>query len=189
VRYRSLRAMNRTATLVLTFAPLLSGLTADNRAPHSVAMSVSTPQVAVAPRTGGRRPLQLPDLEYQFRLTLNCAESFTAQFLSVAVADSRRTIEGEAIGKNASPSELTIAVPERQLAPIVVSDFCIDVPGDDGAREAASNLERSLASVTIPAVLSAHASLVCSNGETQEIAYSSRPLDVVLVCQAPGGGE
>jgi len=181
--------MNRTAAIVLTFVPLLSGLAADNRVRHSVAVSVSTPQVVVAPRSAGRRPLQLPDLEYQFQVTLDCAESFTAQFLSVAIADSRRTIEGEAIDSKAAPSELTIAVPERQLAPIVVSDFCIDVSGDDDARVPASALERSLTSLTIPAVLSAHASLVCSDGEMQEIAYSAQPLDVVLVCQPHGSGE
>ena len=180
--------MNQTAAIVLTVLPLLSGLAADNP-PHSVAVSVSTPQVVVAPRSGGRRPLQLPDLEYQFRLTLDCAESFTVQSLSVAIADSRRTIEGEAIGSIAVPSEMTIAVPERQLAPIVVSDFCIDVPGDDDARHPASALERSISRLTIPAVLSAHASLVCSDGKTQEVAYSSQPLDVVLVCQAAGSGE
>jgi len=184
--------MNRTAVLFLALAPALaslSSLAADDRAPHSVALSVSTPQVAVAPRPSGRRPLQLPDLEYQFRLTVECAESFSAQFLSLAIADSRRTVDGDSISNNGGASELTITVPRDQLAPIVVSDFCVDLAADSDAREPASASGRSLMNLTIPAVLSAQASLVCANGNTQEIAYSSRPLDVLLVCQPSASGD
>jgi len=173
--------IRRLALLPLALC-LGTALGAGDPGTHSVRLTASTPEISVAPRAPGRRPLQLPGLAYLVRLTAGCGESFSAQAISVTIADSRRTIVGPSLGSDTEPTDLTIDVPEQQLPPIIVSDFCVARPTGESSGDTQYSADPR-ATVVIPAVLSAHASLVCRNEEQEEITYASHPLDVVLVCQ------
>ena len=180
--------MKRSLVPVLVLAGLLPAQASDQPEAHAIRISVSTPEVVISRRATGRQPLQLPGLRYMLRLTPVCAKSFAAQALSVGIADSRGSIEREGLGDGSELPELTIEVPRQQLAPIAISNFCLDPTGSIETVAGPDNRPRP-ESLTIPAVVSAHVSLTCSNGEAVEVAYSSHPLDVVLICEAPGSGE
>lgn len=148
---------------------------ADDLRRHVLQVSAAAPDVAVSPRAPERNSLPLPTLEYVFALNATCAEPFGPSSISLAVADTRRSLSGDELDGNAS-AEITLIVPADQLAPVPVAEFCVEVPAEDSSAPAEG--ER----LTLPATLSAHASLLCVSGSEQEIIYTSAPLDVTLIC-------
>ena len=73
-----------------------------------------------------------------------------------------------------------LQVPSNQLAPLRVERFCNDDEQEDFQPDSTNDNK-----ITIPAVLSAQASLRCENESEQSITYVTKPLDVTLECRVP----
>lgn len=138
--------------------------------------SVDTPTAKVMPRSRERAPLQLPDLEYQFRIDAVCRDDLSPASLSLAVADTRRTFNAEQIVAGAL-NDVRLVVPAVQLAPVVIANFCV-AEGD------AEHPVASISSLTVHAALSAQASLLCIGDTDRSMKYASANLDVKLICES-----
>lgn len=123
--------------------------------------------------------MQLPDLEYQFRIDAVCRRGLSPASLSLAIADTRRNFNAEQIAAGAL-DEVRLLVPAAQIAPVVIQDFCV---AEGGAGETAS----AASPLTVPAALSAQASLLCLGDADQSMKYASANLDILLVCDVAGG--
>ena len=139
-------------------------------------VSAGTPEVTISTRTAGRNFLQLPVLRYEFVVNLACSEAGRATSLSLSIADTRVTLGPDRLAGE-SPVTVEMSVPADQIAPVAVAGFCVD----DGANPAAAR------SLTVHAVLSAQASLLCASEDASRMTYASRALDVVIHCAAPDG--
>ena len=126
---------------------------------------------SVAAQAEGRRLLQLPDLEYRLRIRKHCAGGRRAESVSISVADTRRTLNGDALHEEAE-IETTLRIGAGQLAPIALRSFC--VAGDDNGR-----------TLLVQSVLTANASLRCAGDDGESIFYTSTTLDVAIHCEAP----
>ena len=176
------------------FLLLVRPAAADDAAPDRLELAAQPPVVSVpATAPGGRRFVELPALEYRFEVEAACTGSRTPRSLSVSVADSRVALAGAALDGGAV-RELVLTVPGRQLAPIALDDFCVVAPaaGEDMPEgyEAASSLTAASAPprlLTVPAVVSAQASLVCGDDAGSRISYVTTPLAVTLACAADEG--
>lgn len=137
--------------------------------------SADTPKADVKQRSGERAPLQLPDLEYNFRVDAVCRDNLVPASLSLAVADTRRTFDAEQIVAGAL-NEFRLLVPAAQIAPVVVANYCVADGDNEGDVTSASSL-------TVYAALSAQASLLCIGDADRSMKYASTNLDVMLVCE------
>ena len=162
--------------LVPAAFPMVFIATGPAVARDSLTVAANSPTVTIAPRNPGRSFLRLPALEYEFEIYANCADNRSPESLSLNVADTRRSlVAGQIIGDG--PTEFSLNVPASQIAPIVVEDFCVlqDGQNDEDVVDLSTH-------VTIPAALSAQASLLCKADEDRVMTYVSRTLDVSLVC-------
>ena len=133
------------------------------------------PAVAsIRPQPNRRNLIRLPELEFPLQITAHCGGGRTLESISVSIADSSRTISGEALGGE-DPAvslslETSVRIAARQIAPITIRGFC--------ATE--SDMPRSL---LVPAALSAQFSLRCAKDDEHTIVFRARALDVVLNCE------
>lgn len=166
---------SRIAPAVFLLVTAAAGLAV---ASDFLSVAANAPEVNLAPRDPGRNFLRLPTLEYRFEIHVQCSDSRAPESLSLNVADTRKSLAADRIVTD-GPTEISLRIPARQIAPLVVEDFCVapDEDDDDAASEA-----RSQSRITIPAALSAQASLLCAGGEDQAMTYVSTALDVSLVC-------
>ena len=168
---------------------------ADEGAPDRLEFAAEPPVVSVpATAPGGqRRFLELPALEYRFEVEAACTGSRTPRSLSISVADSRVALAGAALD-GPTVRELVLTVPGRQLAPIALDDFCVVAPaaGEDrpevyGAASSFTAVSAPPRLLTVPAVVSAQASLVCGDETGSRIRYVTMPLAVTLACSVDEG--
>ena len=167
-------------------AVLLLAVTAAGPALGKDTLSVmaDAPLVALSLRGPGRNFVRLPTLEYKFEIQTQCTESRSPGSLSLNVADTRKWLAADEIVID-GPTEIRLRIPASQIAPLVIEDFCV-VPG---AEDGEGNSDPT-AQITIPAALSAQASLLCEGDEDKVMTYVSRPLDISLVCErAPSDEE
>lgn len=174
------------------------GPAAAGEAPGSrLKISAEPPVVTIVATAPGRRSIDLPSLQYRFEVETECDGDRAPRSLSINVADTRLALSGAAL-EGQPGRELVLTVPGRQLAPIAMDDFCVlDTRTDDdeppgAAPTSAPGIAPSTAMdakrlLTVPAVISAQASLVCGGGDGQEISYLAVPLGVTLECAAPAG--
>jgi hypothetical protein len=141
-----------------------------------LSVAANAPTVNLAPRNPGRNFVRLPTLEYRFEIHTQCSDSRSPESLSLNVADTRKSLRADKIAED-GPTEISLRIPASQIAPLVVEDFCI-VPPEAGGEQ----MMEAPAQITIPAALSAQASLLCASDEGQAMTYVSRALDVSLVC-------
>jgi hypothetical protein len=150
--------------------------------PPDVTLRTEPPVVDVPAHPAGRQFLDLPALEYTFDVEAHCNDDWVPESLSLNVADSR-VVLGEDQLSGAEPSKVVLSVPARQLAPVAVHGFCLleddPKPGTDPAVPTVT-----ASPLTIRAVLSAQASLLCRKEAQRRITYVSQPLDVRLACEA-----
>jgi hypothetical protein len=139
----------------------------------------NAPAVPLVPRDPGRDFVRLPALEFKFEIHTYCADSRLPESLSLNVADTRKSLRADKI-VNDGPTEISLKIPASQIAPLVVEDFCIVQLEENGDRISAVPMQ-----ITIPAALSAQASLLCASDEDEAMTYVSRTLDVSLVCNEP----
>lgn len=152
-------------------------------AKDTLTVAADAPTVTLTPRNPGRSFVRLPTLEYRFEIGAECSDERLPGSLSLNVADTRKSLPADKIVSD-GPTEVSLRIPAGQIAPLVIEDFCVTQAEEDGngIGEAPSNL-------TIPAALSAQASLLCEGDEDRAMTYVSRPLDVLLVCERTPEGE
>ncbi len=170
--FRSLGAMKK---LLFALSLLIAVLSVPVSAETVLKFSADTPTASVIPRNGERAPLQLPDLEYQFRIEAVCRDDLSPASLSLAVADTRRTFNAEQIVAG-ELEDVRLLVPAAQIAPVVIANFCIAESEPDQSITSASSL-------TVHAALSAQASLLCTGDMDHAMKYASANLDVMLICE------
>ena len=136
--------------------------------PARLTVEVPPAVAALQPLAEGRRLLRLPALEFQFGIDANCGSEQAVASVSISIADTRKTLGGEAFRDNAVVNA-TVALPARQIAPIAVDGFC-----------PASQTESS--SLLIQGAVTAHLSLRCASADGDSISYTSQSLDVTVVC-------
>ena len=158
---------------------------ADNLPPmHSLDLAASTPQVDVGRRGAARNYLRLPSLDYEFRLTARCTGNFKPLSVSLSIADTQQSLSQDQLNAERENTELTVHVPANQLAPLVIEKFCVELTDDAMPDSVESPLAPDPFMITVPAALSAQASLLCVNEQQQEIVYKSHALDITLICSA-----
>lgn len=142
----------------------------------------------VAPRPPGRTLLELPPLEYVFRLRTACTDGREPAAFSLNVADSRVTLDGAELAAGAPPRELRLTIPADQLAPLALTAFCVAPAADGNGAPAHGDGGDGGAAATellVSDVLAAQASLLCETENDRKMSYLSKPLDLRLVCDEP----
>jgi len=145
----------------------------DNR----LLVDINAASIEVSARPAGRRPIRLPDLEFEIRLEPRCAAGMNADSISVSVADTRLRIGRQTLAEQ-PVIETTIRVPRKQIGPLAIDDFCVadnDAPG-----------------VTLHRVrdaLTAQLSLKCGGDGRQSIIYKTEPLAITLFCETTAADQ
>lgn len=152
-------------------------------AKDTLTVAADTPVVTLVPRNPGRRFVRLPTLEYTFEIRTECSDERLPGSLSLNVADTRKSLAADKIVSDGA-TEVSLRIPASQIAPLVIEDFCIVEAERDG-----NGMSDAQTQITIPAALSAQASLLCEGDEDNAMTYVSRPLDVLLVCERAPDGE
>jgi hypothetical protein len=182
--------MKLRARLWLLPALYVCAAGADGSGQHTLDVAAEAAIVIVGPQPPARHFLELPSLDYAFRVEARCHGDWKPESLSLSVADSRVTRTGKDIEDNAE-QRLELKVPAKQLAPIAMRDFCVIGSAAEGSTAEAGTPDenggaaRLAGEMSVSAVLSAHASLRCSLGDEQKILYVSQPLDITLICGTP----
>ncbi len=154
--------------------------------------SEDTPQLTIAgePATveiqthqGRREFIRLPTLQYNLDIQQRCPTELKPANLSVSVADTRQTISADEL-LNASPLAMKLSIPEEQIAPVAVADFCVTPEEDSEIQNGPSKTV-----LRINDILSLQAALSCSSETGSKIIYASLALDVELHCDAIEVGE
>jgi hypothetical protein len=156
----------------------------DSTPTHSLSISPSTPRVDISVRNPGRTYIRLPTLEFTFDIAANCSALFSPQSVSLNIADSRETISIDESAGRVADVQLGLNVPAKQLAPLVVENFCVAPVSDDNQDDARQHDFSNGGNMIVRSVLSVQAALLCVNEDEQEMVYQSRPLDITLVCNA-----
>ena len=127
------------------------------------------PAVAVlAIQQGGRKLVQLPELQFDLSVSAHCAERGERESLSITIADTRTNLRAEALQTGESV-DVSMRVAASQLAPFALQGFCVD-PARVGE------------SVLLGSALTAQASLRCTRAGSPSIVFAAEPLDVRVVC-------
>ncbi len=116
----------------------------------------------------GRTLVNLPDLEFRLSISTHCAQSGRPESLSITIADSQKTLRGEAL-QSSVPIDVSMRIPATQLAPFALREFCVD-PAAEGE------------SMFLTAALAAQLSLRCLRAEEQSIVFAAEPLDIRVDC-------
>ena len=147
-------------------------------------VTADAPLVHLLPRNPGRNFVRLPTLEYKFEIRTHCSDNRSPTLLSLNVADTRKSLAAGQIISD-GPTEISLRIPASQIAPLVIEDFCVVQPGENGDRTGTAPTQ-----IAVPEVLSAQLSLLCEGDEDQAITYVSRTLDVSLACdQVTNSGD
>ena len=141
--------------------------------PDELAVSADTPTVILSTRPAGRNFIRLPDLDYRFAIDAGCPTGLERSAISISIADTRIAL-GESELTAAKRLDIPVSVPATQIAPVAVDRFCTVSTSDEEVLEPAD--------LTIPAVLSAQVSLLCSGEAGNEMTYAAMSLDVTLQC-------
>ena len=140
----------------------------------SISAAFSTATVSVEPATAGRRQIDLPALEYDFSIYVQCEAPAQPARLSVSVADTRRRFDLPDVEESGSVNE-SLLIPASQLTPVATDGFCVD--GD----------EASHAPLLVRGVLTSSLSLRCSDENDDSIHFVSESLAVRLECEEMTG--
>lgn len=150
-------------------------------ADNKLLMTADTPVVNIERRSQEQNFLRLPALQYGFTLKSACVDGLKPVSIQLSVADTRKTLRGSDFQGDENGDtdiELTLSIPQEQIAPVAIKGFCV-LPDEDLAVHDARN------EITIPAALSAQASLRCASESDEQIVYVSSALDVTLNCSEP----
>jgi hypothetical protein len=146
----------------------------------SLTMQADTPEVSIESRSSGRNALHLPALQYAFTFEASCGDDLQPVSLQLSVADTRKTLRTEQIVAD-SLTMTSLSIPANQIAPVVINNFCQRVDAQVSDVQTQSEPSR----ISIPAALSAQASLRCASETDEHTVYVSSPLNVMLACDIP----
>lgn len=152
--------------------PILALFVAANVTPcahadGSVIVAAKQAEAIVAPRAPGRKLVKLPALDFHLRASLRCPGN--AESLTLSVADTVTTLGSAELGDQQS-AEASLTVPARQVALAASSHFCLE------------NDPTSADELTVPGLVTAHASLRCAIDDRISAHFASAPLQVRLLC-------
>jgi hypothetical protein len=170
LRFRTLGCMPK---LILSAALILLTATDSWADPATSQLTIAVePALAeIDPRPPGPRTIQLPQMTFALRIDALCGAGMRAASASVSISDTRRSLGPEQLG-DLTGTELTIRVPQKQLAPLTIENFCfsdIAVGENDD--------------LYIADALSAQVSLRCVGENQHSIIYRVAPLDIALRCR------
>lgn len=155
--------------ILALFVAGLSALTAAAPAAASgdIVVAAQETTVVVAPSAARTKLVSLPPLKFGLRAAFRCKGEPVSVTLSIA--DTFETLQQDQLaGLRAAEAALTL--PPRQLALAASSRFCrADDP--DTADE-----------LLVPGLVTAHASLRCSDDAGDSVHFASAPLQVRLIC-------
>jgi hypothetical protein len=133
----------------------------------SLMVAAQQAEAVVAPRATHLKLVNLPALDFRLRASLSCPGN--AESLTLSVADTVTTLNGDDLSEQTS-AEASLRVPAQQVALAASSHFCL-------AEDPASADE-----LTVAGLVTAHASLRCSDDDRSSAHFASVPLVVRLVC-------
>lgn len=168
----------RAAIFLLAACSALAASDLRAAEPATLEAKAETVTVQIARLVGGNDYVALPALEFNLTIDAACPEGARAESLTVSVADTRDSLEGENVG---GVVQTTLQLPRRQSARLRVGEFC----RQDDEPETADSL-------FVADVFTARLSLLCAADEEQSIVYATVPLDVELECEAgsePDGNQ
>ena len=101
-----------------------------------------------------------------------CDPGWTPRKLSLGVADIRKTV---IVPEQPESTEVVfeVEIPQEQLAPVVIENFCL---ASDQGRAAEP------AQLRLAGYMSAQAALRCATEAEEKVSYASRVFDVLLNC-------
>lgn len=166
-----MRALALPILASIALGPGSSALANDADA-NSFAIIASAATAPIVAGSSGRRTLRLPGLDFRFQFRLACRGAAQPLSLGVTIADTHRSLGAEELVSDVGVARTTIRIPSGQIAPVAIEGFC-----------ATDNVSSEIRPLTLPALLSASASLRCGDDEHSSMQYASVPLDVVLVCE------
>lgn len=140
-----------------------------------------SPVIQIEKRVDRRNFIRLPSLTYELDVAKKCGGDLKPAVLSLSIADTRRSFRTDDISADANLA-IRFAVPAAQIGPIAVESFCAIAAT---AENEVDNKVDAAESMTVPAVLSLQASLLCANETESRMTYASTSLDVTLECSAP----
>ena len=133
----------------------------------SLMVAAQQAEAVVAPRAIDLKLVNLPALDFRLRASLSCPGK--AESLTLSVADTVTTLDGDDLSEQTS-AEASLTVPAQQVALAASSRFCL-------AEDPASADE-----LTVAGLVTAHASLRCSDDDRSSAHFASVPLEVRLIC-------
>lgn len=169
-----MKTVNRHFLVFLALGCVCIG---ESRADNRLTMDADTPEVNIKSRGINRNFLRLPKLQYEFHFDAACVANLAPVSLQLSVADTRKTLDESEIATDKT-TEISLSIPANQIAPVAIEGFCERDEAEDEIDGA-----RSKQQITIPAALSAQASLRCASDLDEQMIYVSRPLDVTLICE------
>lgn len=158
--------MNVRQVPILTLF-IAAAITPCAHADGSIDVAARPAEVRVVPRAPSLELINLPALDFHLRALLECPGS--ARSLTLSVADTVTTLGSDALSEQRS-AEATLTVPARQVALAASSHFCLE---DDPT---------SADELTVPGLVTAHASLHCASDGYTSAYFASALLEVRLVC-------
>lgn len=154
-------------------APFVAGLAAFTVATPAAAsgdivVAAQETTAVVAPSAARIKLVNLPSLKFGLRAAFRC----TGEPVSVtfSIADTFATLHHDELA-GLRAAEATLTVPPRQLALAASSRFC-QADDPDTADE-----------LLVPGLVTAHASLRCSDDDGDSVHFASAPLQVRLTCE------
>ncbi len=146
---------------------IICPVTADE-ATGRLEIETDVPRLDLESIPGGSRNLQLPRLDYAFRIRPECPRGFSIASVSIGIADTQHVFSDEEYAQH-GVLEAILSVPSGQIAPLPVGDFC-----------SAKNESKPV--LRIPGALTGHALLYCRNSSENHVVYDSLSLGIELRC-------
>ena len=156
------------------FASIVPGLLAGSLAagdqPARLIVNVAVTSVTISRLDHNRRPLRLDTLDIPIRVEAECEPGTNAASISISIADTR---EAHRFSESSGPVyiDTTLQLPDRQIAPIVIEEFCTSDEGANGVPQ-----------LLVPDAFTAQVSLHCAGESHQSMHYAVAPIDLRLNC-------
>lgn len=144
----------------------------DVSAESDISIAVQETEAIVAPRPANLGRVDLPALNFEFHVAIDCAGE--AESLTLSVADTFTTLAKETL-KDQKSAIARLTVPARQLTLAASDGFCI-------RNDAATANE-----LLVPGFTTAYASLRCARAEGTSVQFASASLQVRLRCLREAG--
>lgn len=129
------------------------------------------------PGDARQREVRLPTLDVAITASLNCPASAEVDSLTVGISDTHQYYDREMLA-GAVSLEAAFSVPARQLAPVVIAEFCVkDAPADDQG-------------LRLQGVATAQISMRCrDDNDLTTLHFISVPIPVRLYCRPDAAPE